>query len=305
MTSLASLPIPGHDDHRPSALSKEGEVTNSSSDKKASHDVLQSPPTRCALDRPAKPVSFEMNMHPCKAGGTSRGFGLAIATTLATSLLLSAGIAQADDRTKVQEQRNGDGSWLRLTQTEHQASGTRTIRVDLRGSSAEPYGTVLERTQPLSEFPNGWGYLEDKDGDGLQEITEIQYCGAGPNCTKNIFKVNPERRKAWLFLHGGFFVIRRIGEFVVTEGRSGCCSWEHQVFRIPPTERTITEQDQAYTISVNGPLEKDSTTARCFITRSVGSRWVITDLINQPLRQLCRRYGDDVEINPPSAVSTP
>ena len=103
-------------------------------------------------------------------------------------------------------------------------------------------------------------------------------------------------RKAWRFLHGGFS-IRRIDNFVVTAGRSSCCSWVHQVYRIPTSEREITAQDLAYDITVSGPIEKDSTTARCRITRPEGEVGD-TDVPHQSLRQLCHFYDDDVVINP-------
>ena len=153
-------------------------------------------------------------------------------------------------------------------------------------------------TEQLATFPQGRGRLADIDGDGLLEVVETEYCGAGPNCTKTIFKVNPLQRKAWRFLHGGFFSVRRIDNFVVTAGRSSCCSWVHQVYRIPTSEREITAQDLAYDITVSGPIEKDSTTARCRITRPEGEGWVSTDVPHQSLRQLCHFYGDDVVINP-------
>ena len=84
----------------------------------------------------------------------------------------------------------------------------------------------------------------------------------------------------------------------MTAGRSSCCSWVHQVYRIPTSEREITAQDLAYDITVSGPIEKDSTTARCRITRPEGEGWVSTDVPHQSLRQLCLFYGDDVVINP-------
>ena len=216
-------------------------------------------------------------------------------------LMALTGAATAVDaggRPLLQEQRNSDGSWLRLTQREDSATEQRTIKVELRDSDASPYAPVLERHQPLATFPQGRGRLEDIDGDGLLEVVETEYCGAGPNCTKTIFKVNPLQRKAWRFLHGGFFSIRRIDNFVVTAGRSSCCSWVHQVYRIPTSEREITAQDLAYDITVSGPIEKDSTTARCWITRPEGEGWVNTDVPHQSLRQLCHFYGDDVVINP-------
>ena len=117
----------------------------------------------------------------------------------------AANAAHAGEQPQQQEQRKLDGSWLRLTQLDNLATERRTIRVELRGSDQSPYALVLERHQLLATFPQRRGRLADIAGDGLLKVVETEYCGAGPNCTKTIFKVNPLQKKAWRFLHGGFF----------------------------------------------------------------------------------------------------
>ena len=236
----------------------------------------------------------------CQASGHTQcqTMRLLMLPAVLMALTGAAAATHAGGQPQLQEQRNSDGSWLRLTQREESATDLRTIRIELRGSDQSPFTPVLERQQSLATFPHGRGHLEDIDGDGLLEVVETESCGAGPNCTKTIFKVNPRQKKAWRFLHGGFFSIRRIDNFVVTAGRSSCCSWVHQVYRIPTSDREITAQDLAYAITESGPIENNSTTARCRITRPEGERWVNTDVPHQSLRQLCHFYGDDVMINP-------
>lgn len=231
------------------------------------------------------------------------GLGAVLLVLAATSPLAAA--AQPNGAQRVQEQRNGDGSWLRLTETESEAEGQRSLQVDLRPASDQPYAPVLQRRQALADFPNGRWYLHDFDGDGVSEVVEVEYCGAGPNCVQTLFKVNPARKTAWRFLHGGFFTVSRVDDFVVTAGRSSCCSWSHLVYRFPSDERTLTEKDLAYSINVSGPLESDSTTARCVISKPTGKRWVLTKPTNERLLQLCAQYGDDVVINPPDSVPEP
>ena len=117
----------------------------------------------------------------------------------------AATAGHAVGRPLLQEQRNSDGSWLRLTQLENPATEQRTIKVELRDSDASPYAPVLERHQSLATFPQGRGHLADIDGDSLLEVVETENCGAGPNCTKTIFKVNPLQRRPGAFCTVDFF----------------------------------------------------------------------------------------------------
>ena len=92
-------------------------------------------------------------------------------------------------------------------------------------------------------------------------------CGNGtlrrrPELHQNDFQSEPAAEKGLALSARWIFSIRRIDNFVVTAGRSSCCSWA-SVYRIPTSEREITAQDLAYDITVSGPIEKDSTTARC------------------------------------------
>ena len=54
------------------------------------------------------------------------GLGAVLLVLAATIPLVAA--AQPNGAQRVQEQRNGDGSWLRLTETESEAEGQRSIR---------------------------------------------------------------------------------------------------------------------------------------------------------------------------------
>jgi len=214
------------------------------------------------------------------------------------ALLLSAKPAVAECHQTVTAQGNTDGSQLRITQSQCDGSGSRRIRVELRPQPSAPYTTVLQRTQSVAAMPRGDVSLRDIDGDGLLEVMERETCGAGPNCTYRIFKVNPSQRRADLFFTGGFFAFRRISGFYVSSGRSSCCSWVHQLYRPPAREGPIQETDLVYRLTVKAP-PRGATAAQCLISRPVGRAWVPIDLKDPQLLKLCAVYGDAYVVNPP------
>ena len=193
--------------------------------------------------------------------------------------------------------RNVDGSQLRISQQPCDAAGHRIIRVELRSIPSSAFKTVLQRSQSCSAYPRGSGHLQDVDADGLMEYVELAYCGAGPNCWRQIFKIDPQQGRADLFFEGGFSRFRTIAGFYVSSGRSSCCSWEHAIYRLPLRSRTITAQDLAYRISVEAPA-MEGEAATCLITRPEGEAWVPIDLNVEPLRKLCHHYGEKVVTDP-------
>ena len=216
------------------------------------------------------------------------------------ALLFSQGSALASGDDLQQVERNGDGSWLRLTQRRDETMDSRSMQLELGTGPTAFHRTVLQRRQSISGHPRGGSRLEDMDGDGLLEYVEREFCGAGTNCSYRIFKVSPSQGTAYSYFQGSFFRFRAIGDFIVTSGRSSCCSWEHQVFRQPDEGAGISDLDLLYLIEVKGPVD-GAATAECLITRPVGDAWVPAATSSQQLLELCEVYGDDVVVTPPPA----
>ena len=223
-------------------------------------------------------------------------------------LLLCGGSAIADCKVETDQQQNSDGSELRITQTQCDQQNQRTFLIELRTDPTSPYTTVLQRNQSLSEFPRGFGHLKDIDADGILEYDEVESCGAGPNCSHSIFRIDPKQARAWLLFQGGFFDFRKISDFYVTSGRSSCCSWEHQVYAKPDGESSIVEADLRYLISVSsGHTLRAGTTDQyittCRISRPKGESWAPVDPESKELLQLCEIYGKDYILNPTGAAA--
>ena len=223
---------------------------------------------------------------------------------LLMALLLVQGSAlasdQPTDQLTVEQKRNADGSWLRLTQRVDPERDRRHIRVEHSRSATAPFFTLLQRSQSLSDYPQGGGHLEEMDGDGQLDYVERLYCGAGPNCQARIFKLNPAQQTAYQLFEGWFFLFRSVDGHFVTSSRSSCCSWTHQIYRAPAKPRGITEQDLLYDVYLKGPID-GSATPTCRISRPLGEGWEQAKLANPELLALCEGYGNDVVINPEQA----
>ena len=230
----------------------------------------------------------------CQASGSGR---LPVPILLLTALLLLSGSALAAEAAGAEEKRNPDGSRLRLTEQIDPTGDRRVFRIEVSPAASAPYTTLLQRSQVLSEHPSGGGRLEDMDGDGQLEFVERVFCGAGPNCWYRIHKLMPQQHKAYLFFEGGFSLFRPIAGYLVTSGRSSCCSWTHQIYRAPAKPRGITEQDLLYSVYLKGPID-GSATPTCRISRPVNEEWEQANLPNPELSTLCEGYGNDVVINP-------
>ena len=220
-----------------------------------------------------------------------------ITSWLLAMLWLSSATGVAGSQSEQAIHRNVDGSQLRISQDPCDAVGHRIMRVELRLLPSSPFKTVLLRNQSCSAYPRGSGSLQDIDADGFMEYVELANCGAGPNCWRQIFKIDPQLGRADLFFEGGYARFRAIEGFYVSSGRASCCSWEHAIYNPPIRFCPLGPQDLAYRISVKAPVvEGDAAT--CLIARPEGEVWVPIDLNIEPLRKLCHHYGENVVVNP-------
>ena len=216
---------------------------------------------------------------------------------LAALLLVSTAAVHPKENTET-EQTNGDGSQLRITQTPCDANNDRTIRLELRVLPWDSYRTVLDRRQSCSDHPRGGGQLQDIDGDGLLEYVELESCGAGPNCARQIFKIDAQKLRADRFFKGSFSSFHRIDDLYVSSGRASCCSWEHLIYNSPGPEHAISDRNLMYRITVKAPLSDHGSVAQCLISRPLMDAWEQTTLDHPNLIQLCETYGDKYVLNP-------
>ena len=227
-------------------------------------------------------------------------------TSLVAALLLSHGSAFVACDVMHSEKLNADGSRIRITQRQCDATKSRTLHVEFQPQGSESCLSLLKRTQSVSQAPTGGWRLRDIDADGLFEIEETGACGAGPNCEHRIFKtsVGPGPINAYLFFQGGYAGFKRISDYYVASGRSSCCSWDHQVYKKPMTADPITDSDLVYEVMV-GVDVGDPPRTRCRVFSRVDRNLIQVPLSDKKLLTLCEVYGENYVLNPPFLNEVP
>ena len=186
---------------------------------------------------------------------------------------------------------------LRITKRQCDHRGIQTIQVESRPNRSATYTSVINRTQILSNAPRGSGSLEDIDGDGMLEFIETEHCGAGPNCFRRVFKIDPHTNRTFLFFEGGFSSFERISDFYVSTSRSNAATWVHQIYAIPGKGQPIDQQNVLYSITVS--KQSVDAPANCRAQQPKGSGWATIELKQKSLMALCEVLGDNVVLERP------
>jgi hypothetical protein len=219
---------------------------------------------------------------------------------IAAVLILTTTPVFAECRIEHSQQRNTDGSAIRIRQKQCEDSDVRAIRVQLKPAGSTQYTTVLRHTQSVEDAGTGGGRLRDIDGDGVFEYEEIGACGTGPNCEGWIFKIKKDQRSMYLFFHDGYADFRRMSNYYVTSVRASCCSWEHHVYIEPQAERSIGERDFLYSITADSTGENRANGTPCYVSKRIRGKWVSSAIPDKRLLELCEIYGTSYIINPPA-----
>ena len=206
--------------------------------------------------------------------------------------------ADAAETRHVEQQRNSDGSRLQLTTTVDLVRQQRHFSVELQIPGQSTTSTVLHHAQALIDAPNGGATLSDIDADGVFELVVRSFCGAGPNCSYTIFKINPTNTTATRWFEGGYAQIKPIGPYLVTSNRSSCCSWSHRVLKTPKTGRAMDANNTIATIEVKAPTGSGGS-AQCKIQATVQDEWNAVVEQTPKLLSLCETYGTSVVITSP------
>ncbi|MGB1776294.1 MAG: hypothetical protein ACPHGV_08160 [Synechococcus sp.] len=215
-------------------------------------------------------------------------------------LALSTATVHAAEAPRVDQHRHSDGSSVQLTTTVDLNRQRRQFRVELR-RPGKASTTVLNHSQALADAPTGGATLSDVDADGVVEIVERTFCGAGPNCAFTIFKLNLITQKARRWFEGSYAQIEPIGPYLVTSNRSSCCSWTHQILAPPDGDRALNSDDIVATIAVTAAPD-GSRPVRCLITTTDQQRWDAVVDQKPELLRLCEIDGNTVVITAPSSL---
>jgi hypothetical protein len=93
-----------------------------------------------------------------------------------------------------------------------------------------------------NNMPSGLTTIVDWDRNGTHEISIVKECGAGPNCTGDLFHIEPQTARMIRIFEGNTSFIEYLNGHLVEYGRSSCCSWEASVYKVSTDRLNISAQ---------------------------------------------------------------
>lgn len=200
-------------------------------------------------------------------------------------LCLGVVAAHAACAAHVESKRNRDGSEMRLLQTtctEEGESSKLTLLIQARGVRE----AVVVLTE--AELDADWriGRLRDVEGEGEWALEVQGMCGAGPNCSANIYKASADRQRVYLFFEGGYHEFLKIPGYYVESGRASCCSWEYHLYTPPVAHQPLTAENFRYRLVVTANQRQPRN--RCVLTDVKTERTL--PIRNKHIRKLCKVY---------------
>lgn len=207
---------------------------------------------------------------------------------------------------EVKSATNRDGSAMRVkTITEDDIK--RSVWIYFRKPGQSRMQLVANFSHDISNnMPAGLTQIVDWDRNGTHEISVAKECGAGPNCTEDIFHIEPHTARMIRIYEGSNAYILYLNGHLVEYARSSCCSWEASVYEVSTDRLKIsaqpkfrarmmfggTAQDDSY-IKTSKPgevliLGKGEYSFACYFFKTTGT---VDKVIKPPLgfRKVCSR----------------
>jgi hypothetical protein len=134
---------------------------------------------------------------------------------------------------EVQSATNRDGSAVRIRTLLDESKSIRQVWIYFRKAGANRMQLISShRSSTQLSSAAGLSMIDDWDKDGTHEITIIDECGAGPNCSSTLARIDPiEGRLITIFEGGGSHIKYQRGH-LVEYSRNNCCSWTADVYPV-------------------------------------------------------------------------
>lgn len=209
--------------------------------------------------------------------------------------LLATG-SMADARASdLQEQRNGDGSRLRLQLVDlpdPDDAGFVRVLVDYAAPGSEDFVRRLDLVADAEGEPLRGANLFDIDQDGFHEVEVRGLCGAGPNCIGELYRLDPASGTLRLFFSGGYADLWVMDGHLVEAGRASCCSWEFHAWRLDgrPEVLDMGNMDLLASVGLAPDAVDDTAPLACAFERRDGQRWTPVAPPNEAWLRLCAWY---------------
>jgi hypothetical protein len=213
---------------------------------------------------------------------------------LLVSLLSLAAHCQERDPAEISHFSLGNGKTIHLETRECSDKGERLFVVSVK-SSSRPAVILKSVSQSCLDSPTGYATFENLEKDGSAYIRIIGSCGNGASCESDLYKVSSKGTSILHYYSGGTGAFQRVGKYLVTDSRGGCCSWEYLAYDLTATHSYPIGHEFQYSIYIEAI---ESTTAgevlksKCEISRmNAAKKLAIVDAPPRELLRFCEHYG--------------
>lgn len=198
---------------------------------------------------------------------------------------------------------NRDGSML-MVQTACASPGLRRYVVTLTCDA----GRTCDRQEVVQEVAytgTADAALIDLDGDGMQEAEIRGVCGAGSDCEGDVYRIDPATRTLLHFFSGDYYELRVIDGWLVESGRSSCCSWGFNLWRLDaPHDLPLGDEAVDLTAQVDAGTDENGniTDVRCTFMRQSGDNSRVVAPPSRALERICEHYGEPYALTSPDTT---
>lgn len=145
----------------------------------------------------------------------------------------SAANSRPTVKLEVQSATNRDGSAVRIRTLLDENKSIRQVWIYFRKAGANRMQLIssLRSSTQLSPAA-GLAIINDWDKNGTHEITIIEECGFGPNCSSTLARIDPIKGRLLKIFEGWGSHIQYQRGHLVEYGRNNCCSWTADVYAV-------------------------------------------------------------------------
>ena len=193
---------------------------------------------------------------------------------------------------EVQTASNVDGSSLRLITNVAKNNSVQITDVLLSTSTGKPVVKIGQVVQLIGENKRALILLTDWAKEGNHAIETVDECGAGPNCTGIIYRVDAKQQKIVEFFKTSGADISLIGGYLIEKSRDSCCAWVADAYKLN-MNRTQVAASPAFSVEISyNEDRKNSKPVTCTFYKETTRGRVTIDPPAKAFLKICDHYHE-------------
>ena len=197
---------------------------------------------------------------------------------------------------KVQTASNVDGSSLRLITNVAKNNSVQITDVLLSTSTGKPVVKIGQVVQLIGDNKRALILLTDWAKEGNHAIETVDECGAGPNCTGIIYRVDAKQQKIVEFFKTSGADVSLIGGYLIEKSRDSCCAWVADAYKLN-MNRTQVAVSPAFSVEI--AYDEDKSKAKpvtCTFFQHTTKGSLIIKPPGKAFLKICRHYDQDYKL---------